>query len=127
MTDENTKLTRTTQAKPSIFLKTLLVILATLTIILGTYHSNESSKVAEQLTEQYALPLDMANGLQCYKGTLHYPNQGNFSGLLPVTPRIQCSLEDFEAKSHNKYSIWFGMSLLSTLFNLLIIWLVKSQ
>ncbi|WP_029406954.1 hypothetical protein [Thiomicrorhabdus sp. Milos-T2] len=126
MTDEYTKQNRASQVKLSLFLKTWIATLAILTIILGIYHSNESSKVAEQLTEQYLLPLDMAYGLQCYKGTLHYPNQGNFSGLLPVTPRIQCSLEDFEAKSHNKYSIWFGISLLSTLFNLLIIWLVKS-
>lgn len=126
MTDENTKLTRATQAKPSIFLKTLLVILVTLTIILGTYHSNESAKVASQLAEQYELPLDMAYGLQCYKGTLHYPNEGNFSGLLPIVPRTLCNLEEFEIISHNKYSVWFGISLISTLFSLLIIWVVKS-
>ena len=127
MTDINTKLSGTKQAKLSMFSKTWLATLVVLTITLGIYHSNESSKVANQLAEEYGISLDMAYGLQCYKGSLHYPNQGNFSGLLPVIPRTQCNLENFEVKSHNKYKIWFGISLLTTIFSILIIWGFKSD
>lgn len=107
--------------------KAWLATLAILTITLGIYHSNESSKVANQLAIEYEISLDMAYGLQCYKGSLHYPNHGSFSGLLPVLPKIQCDMEKFEIKSHNKYKIWFGISLLSTIMSILIIWGFKSD
>jgi hypothetical protein len=73
----------------------------------------------------YQIPQESVAGLQCYKGLLHYPNQGNFSGLLSFSPAIQCHKEKFEALQQNAHQKAFYLSVFLFLFSIGLGWLYR--
>jgi hypothetical protein len=81
----------------------------------------QEQKLTEvKLTETYGISIDVADSIQCYKGYLHYPNSEMFSGLLAVSPSIQCDSATLKQQKENRYSFeYFGsifISLISVLF-----------
>jgi hypothetical protein len=106
-----------------LFLSTILALV--LSVQFGMKFNEEKLEIKKTLAETYHISLDSTYGVQCYNGYLHYPNQGNFSGLLAFSPSIKCNLNEFKTLTENKYTVWFTLSILSTAFSLLLAWATK--
>lgn len=90
----------------------------------------QEQKLTEaKLAEAYGISLDVAESIQCYKGYLHYSNSEMFSGLLAVSPSIQCDAADLKQQKENRYSYEYFASIFISLISvlLLLIFPVKKE
>ncbi|WP_029407272.1 hypothetical protein [Thiomicrorhabdus sp. Milos-T2] len=103
------------------FIKLLIAVVIIVTFIMTIYsgklYFQERTQVKNNVAVYYQIPQESVAGLQCYKGLLHYPNQGNFSGLLSFSPAIRCHKEELEALKQNKYQTEFYLSVFIFLFS----------
>lgn len=111
------------------FMKLLIavVILAAfiMTIYSGKLYFQERTQVQNNIAVHYQVPKETVSGLQCYKGMLHYPNQGSFSGLLRISSTIQCHIEEFEALKQNQYQTEYYLFSFMFLFSISLGWLYR--
>jgi hypothetical protein len=111
------------------FMLMLLSIVMLITLVMSIYTGKqfyqERATIQQKVSQHYQIPKESAGGLQCFKGMLHYPNQGNFSGLLSFSPAINCNNEKFEALKHNPYQTEFYLSAFLFLFAIGIGWLYR--
>jgi hypothetical protein len=63
----------------------------------------EQKHIEFRLAETYGFSQEIAETVQCYKGYLHYPNIGVFSGLLAVTPSISCDTDTLKQQKENRH------------------------
>jgi len=110
-----------------VWLWAIFVLSALSSTFFGTQFFAEQPKINQQISKTYSIPIDSTEGAQCYKGHLHYSNQGNFSGLLSFSPNIECNAEEFKTISHNPYRHAYILSLFLSIMSLLLIWLRASK
>lgn len=110
-----------------VWLWAIFALSAFSSIFFGTQLFAEQPKINQQISKIYSIPIDSTEGTQCYKGHLHYSNQGNFSGLLSFSPNIECDAEEFKTVSHNPYRHAYILSLFVSIMSLLLIWLKASK
>ncbi|MBD3821427.1 MAG: hypothetical protein IE914_04075 [Thiotrichales bacterium] len=107
----------------------LWILLATsvaMTIFYGAKFMSEKTVIEKRISDTYKVPLESAHSLQCYQGYLHYPNQGNFSGLLAFTPNIPCNAKELSALSSNQYSPWLKTYGLLSLVAIVLLRLMRT-
>jgi hypothetical protein len=85
----------------------------------------EQKLTEAKLAETYGISLDVAGSIQCYKGYLHYPNSEMFSGLLTVSPSIQCDSETLKQQKDNRYSFEYFASIFILLISVLFLFVFK--
>lgn len=109
------------------FMLMLLSIVMLSTLVMSIYSGKqfyqESVAIQHKVAQHYQIPKESAGGLQCFKGMLHYPNQGNFSGLLSFSPAIECDAEEFDSLQQNPYQTEFYLSAFLFLFSTGLGWL----
>lgn len=106
----------------------LWILLATsvvMTIFYGAKFMSEKTVIEKRISDTYKVPLESAHSLQCYQGYLHYPNQGNFSGLLAITPNIPCNSKEFNELSANQFDAWFAIFIILTLISFGLVHIMK--
>ena len=82
----------------------------------------QEQKLTEvKLAQTYGVSVDVAESIRCYKGYLHYPNSGVVSGLLAVSPGIQCNLETFKKQKENRYLFEYFASVFISLISVLLL------
>lgn len=82
----------------------------------------QEQKLTEaKLVEIYGISSGVADSIQCYKGYLHYPNSELFSGLLAVTPSIQCGSTTLKQQKENRYSFEYFTSIFISLVSVLLL------
>jgi hypothetical protein len=104
-----------------------IVMLGTFIMMIysGKLYYQQSITVKHQIATHYQIPQESVAGLQCYKGFLHYPNSGAFSGLLNFSPGIQCHKPELEALKQNPYQTEFYLSVFMFLFSTGLGWLYR--
>jgi hypothetical protein len=111
------------------FLMMLIIIVMLSTLVMSIYSGKqfyqESALIQNKVVQHYQIPKESAGGLQCFKGMLHYPNQGNFSGLLSFSPAIGCDAEEFDSLQQNPYQTEFYISAFLFLFSTGLGWLYR--
>ena len=111
------------------FIKLLIAVVILSTLVMTIYSGNryfqERTQVQNNVAVHYQIPQESLAGLQCYKGMLHYPNQGNFSGLLSFSPAIECDAEEFDSLRQNPYKTEFYLSAFLFLFSTGLGWLYR--
>lgn len=111
------------------FMKLLLFIILLSTfvmlIVTGKNYFDEDLNIQQKIADHYQIPQESVAGLQCYKGFLHYPNQGHFSGVLSFSPSIKCDISELKALKHNSYKTEFHIYVLILLLSLFFVWLFK--
>jgi hypothetical protein len=108
----------------------MLIIIVMLSMFVMTIYSGkqfyqESVAIQHKVAQHYQIPKESAGGLTCFKGMLHYPNQGNFSGLLSFSPAIGCDAEEFDSLQQNPYQAEFYLSAFLFLFSTGLGWLYR--
>jgi hypothetical protein len=103
----------------------IIVMLSTLvmSIYSGKQFYQESTEIQQKVAQHYQISKESAGGLKCFKGMLHYPNQGNFSGLLSFSPAIECNAEEFDSLRQNPHQTEFYLSAFLFLFSTGLGWL----
>ncbi|QCU91000.1 hypothetical protein [Thiomicrorhabdus sediminis] len=86
----------------------------------------EQNAIKAKLAENYGVSEDVVASLQCYRGYLHYPNSGVFSGLIAISPSKPCDLEIFEQQHHNPHSFEYFISVLAGLISVLFLFVFRS-
>ena len=111
------------------FMMMLLFIVMLSTLVMSIYSGKqfyqENSAIQHKVTQHYQIPKESGGGLQCFKGMLHYPNQGNFSGLLSFSPAIECDAEEFDSLRQNPHQTEFYLSAFLFLFSTGLGWLYR--
>jgi hypothetical protein len=87
----------------------------------------EQKVIEAKLAENYGISTDVVSSVQCYRGYLHYPNAGAFSGLIAVSPRKSCDLEVFEQQRHNPYTFEYFASVLAGLISVLFLFAFRNK
>jgi len=80
-------------------------------------------EIETKIAEVYNISQEVSASVDCYKGYLHYPNSGAFSGSILLSPSVQCDLKELEELRENPHSFdYYGSLLISigTLISLLI-------
>lgn len=81
----------------------------------------EQKLIESKLAKTYGFSKEIAATVQCYKGYFHYPNSGVFSGLLAVTPSIDCNVETFEQQKENSNAFKYFASVLILFVSVLLL------
>lgn len=97
-----------------IFVSIILALYAS--VDSGKRYYGEANRIEQEISKHYQIPLESVVGLSCYKGLLHYPDQGLFSGLLSFSPAISCNKDELKALAHNQYQTEFYLNMLALLF-----------
>jgi hypothetical protein len=109
------------------FLMMLIIIVMLSTLVMSIYSGKqfyqESTEIQQKVAQHYQISKESAGGLKCFKGMLHYPNQGNFSGLLSFSPAIECNAEEFDSLRQNPHQTEFYLSAFLFLFSTGLGWL----
>lgn len=103
----------------------LLATSVAMTIFYGAKFMSEKTVIEKRISDTYKVPLESAHSLQCYQGYLHYPNQGNFSGLLAITPNIACNSKEFSRLSANQFGVWLTSYIILAVISLGLIRIMK--
>lgn len=93
----------------------------------GSSFFDRANQIEANLSNQYKVPVEVAGTLKCYKGYLHYPNTGTFSGLIAISPNIQCSEDNFKKDRFNDYTSPFLLSALCLLISIFFIKVFSGQ
>jgi hypothetical protein len=111
------------------FFMMLIIIVMLSTLVMSIYSGKqfyqESALIQQKVAQHYQISKESAGGLKCFKGMLHYPNQGNFSGLLSFSPAIGCDAEEFDSLQQNPYQTEFYISAFLFLFSTGLGWLYR--
>ena len=111
------------------FMMMLLFIVMLSALVMSIYSGKkfyqESTEIQQKVAQHYQISKESAGGLKCFKGMLHYPNQGNFSGLLSFSPAIKCDAEKFDSLLQNPYQTEFYLSAFLFLFSSGLGWLYR--
>ncbi|WP_040727388.1 hypothetical protein [Thiomicrorhabdus sp. Kp2] len=89
----------------------------------------EQKQIEVKLAETYGISQDVVSTVQCYHGYLHYPNSEMFSGLLAVSPSIQCDSATLKQQKENRYSLEYFASIFISVVSVLLLFAfqVKSE
>ena len=110
-----------------VWLWAIFVLSAFSSTFFGTQFFAEQSKINQQISKKYSIPVESTEGIKCYKGHLHYSNQGNFSGLLSFSPSIKCDTKEFKTVSYNPFRHAYILSLFLSTISLMLVWLRASK
>lgn len=98
------------------FMTYLSLLALTVSMAMTWVYGTKFYKVANQnkvlISDIYGVPIEVANSLVCFEGYLHYPNQGNFSGLLAISPNKQCDKAELEKQKYNQYFRVFVLNMI---------------
>ena len=90
----------------------------------------QEQKLTEaKLADTYGISLNVVESIQCYRGYLHYPNSEMFSGLLAISPSIQCDSATLKQQKENRYSLEYFASIFISAVSVLLLFAfqVKSE
>lgn len=101
----------------------LLLISMAMTWNYGGKFFDTARQIDIEVATKCEMSVEVAGSLTCYKGYLHYPNTGAFSGLVPINPKQECNAEVLKQQKHNEYSTMFFLSVLSVFLSLLFVYI----
>lgn len=111
-----------TQTSTKIWLWIFLSLSMFSSLHFGLQFFAKQPEINLQIAKAYNIPIESTETLQCYKGHLHYHNQGNFSGLLSFSPNIKCDKAKFDELSYNEFKTPYAFSVFLSIVSLFLIW-----
>jgi hypothetical protein len=105
----------------------VLLTAMVLTWSYGSKFFDTASQIDIEIAKKYEVSVEVAGSLTCFKGYLHYPNIGTFSGLVAISPNQECEARVLKQQKHNEYSTMFFVSLLSVFLSLLFVYIFSRK
>ena len=100
----------------------ILLISMAMTWSYGGKFFDTASQIGIEVAKTYEVPVEVTSSLRCYKGYLHYPNTGVFSGLVAISPNQKCEASVLKQQKHNEHSIMFLLSVFFVFMSLLFVY-----